>query len=266
MTAYLVGGAVLFSVWEGWELLDSFYFCFISLALIGFGDLLPAAVEERMITCSCYLLFGMSVVAMCFQLGQEDVVNSVRRLFKRLLSYLRSDDKILDSGSDTATLEQKEITQPLLTSTCTPARLVTSNDIAVDGTSSAIVRRLKPSDSLESANLKRWTGSSIEGTVAQRLMTTVSLEGAIARRLITPASASPLRRNGPGRIVLGSASSTSSMVLPPFYHRSAFAQVAPSLQRKITDYGSYTTMTTGSDETLKDMSWAKRTHNRSIRW
>jgi hypothetical protein len=34
-------GAVMFSAWEDWELGSSLYFCFISLATIGFGDLVP---------------------------------------------------------------------------------------------------------------------------------------------------------------------------------------------------------------------------------
>lgn len=34
-------GALLFKHWEKWDLLDSSYFCFISLSSIGFGDLVP---------------------------------------------------------------------------------------------------------------------------------------------------------------------------------------------------------------------------------
>ncbi|GMT19955.1 hypothetical protein PFISCL1PPCAC_11252, partial [Pristionchus fissidentatus] len=41
MFAYLIAGATIFSFWENWTFLDSFYFCYISLTTIGFGDKFP---------------------------------------------------------------------------------------------------------------------------------------------------------------------------------------------------------------------------------
>ena len=38
---YVLGGSFLFSGWEKWSLLDSAYFCFITLTTIGFGDFVP---------------------------------------------------------------------------------------------------------------------------------------------------------------------------------------------------------------------------------
>ncbi|CAH0387891.1 unnamed protein product [Bemisia tabaci] len=101
MVGYVVGGATLFSKWEDWDLLDGSYFCFISLSTIGFGDIVPgdkitgggtsgdgsgggggggpeAMIELSFIFCSLYLMLGMALIAMCFNLMQEEVVHKIR--------------------------------------------------------------------------------------------------------------------------------------------------------------------------------------------
>ncbi|KAL1130363.1 hypothetical protein AAG570_013301, partial [Ranatra chinensis] len=82
---YVYGGAVLFGKWENWGLLDGAYFCFISLSTIGFGDIVPGdmirqdeGIELSFIFCSMYLMLGMALIAMCFNLMQEEVVHKIR--------------------------------------------------------------------------------------------------------------------------------------------------------------------------------------------
>ena len=88
VVAYIIGGAFLFQMWEGWSFLDSSYFCFITLTTIGFGDLTPdqrnddGDGEQRIALCSLYLLFGIAMIAMSFNLLQEEVINSVKSLGK----------------------------------------------------------------------------------------------------------------------------------------------------------------------------------------
>ena len=41
LLVYIAFGAVLFAIMEDWSYVDAFYFCFITLTTVGFGDLVP---------------------------------------------------------------------------------------------------------------------------------------------------------------------------------------------------------------------------------
>ncbi|XP_057381000.1 potassium channel subfamily K member 18-like [Daphnia carinata] len=100
MVTYVVGGAVLFQQWEtDWDYLDGSYFCFISLSTTGFGDLVPgekinssSGVELSLIFCSMYLIIGMALIAMCFNLMQEEVIAKVRK-FGQLLGCIKAGEE-----------------------------------------------------------------------------------------------------------------------------------------------------------------------------
>ncbi|XP_013196116.1 potassium channel subfamily K member 18 [Amyelois transitella] len=86
MVGYIMFGSMIFGLWEKWDQLDGAYFCFISLSSIGFGDIVPGErvytprVETSFIVCSMYLMLGMALVAMCFNLMQEQVIHYVAGL------------------------------------------------------------------------------------------------------------------------------------------------------------------------------------------
>ena len=105
VVSYVLGGAGLFSTWEKWGFLDSAYFCFVTLATIGFGDFVPRSSQKAgfggysdeisIALCSVYLLFGISLLVMTFNLMQEEVSQRVRNV-GRNLGIVKDDEYDLD--------------------------------------------------------------------------------------------------------------------------------------------------------------------------
>ncbi|KAK3605639.1 hypothetical protein CHS0354_032589 [Potamilus streckersoni] len=90
IAGYIFGGAVLFGLWEGWDWLQSAYFCFITLATIGFGDVVPGTdfdnpqASAQLILGSVYVLFGMAILSMCFSLMQDEITAKCRWIGQKL--------------------------------------------------------------------------------------------------------------------------------------------------------------------------------------
>ncbi|XP_071094261.1 TWiK family of potassium channels protein 18-like [Haliotis cracherodii] len=87
LAGYIFLGAMLFTLWEPeWNYLEGSYFCFITLSTIGFGDYVPGYRHDswhnqaKRISCTLYLLFGLALISMCFDLMQSEV----REIFKSL--------------------------------------------------------------------------------------------------------------------------------------------------------------------------------------
>ena len=58
----LGGGTVFYSQVESWSIVDSLYFCAITLATIGYGDLVPTKDASKILTI-VYLFVGIGVLA-----------------------------------------------------------------------------------------------------------------------------------------------------------------------------------------------------------
>jgi hypothetical protein len=97
MGGYVLTGTIMFAEWEGWEYLDSTYFCVTSLCKIGIGDFVPGAnilealnsgSQTKLIINFVYLLLGMGLIAMCFNLMREEIRVKMRELKEEMRQWL----------------------------------------------------------------------------------------------------------------------------------------------------------------------------------
>ena len=62
VAALLAVGTVVYSILEGWSLVDSLYFSVVTLATVGYGDLTPTTDVAKLFTIG-YILTGIGIVA-----------------------------------------------------------------------------------------------------------------------------------------------------------------------------------------------------------
>ncbi|VDM80747.1 unnamed protein product [Strongylus vulgaris] len=60
LLAYTAIGGFLFQSWEGLQYFEAFYFCFITMATVGFGDIVPTE-QVYMFFTMAYIIFGLSL-------------------------------------------------------------------------------------------------------------------------------------------------------------------------------------------------------------
>ncbi|RLU18665.1 hypothetical protein DMN91_009022 [Ooceraea biroi] len=86
MLCYIAAGAFTLYKMDGWSFLDAGYFCFMSLSTIGFGDMVPGSYPRRSLAppdsrnatiwfCSIYIMLGMALTAMCFNILHDEIVH-----------------------------------------------------------------------------------------------------------------------------------------------------------------------------------------------
>lgn len=69
----LLLGTVVYHWLEGWSYLDAFYFCVISLATVGYGDITPATPAGKLFTI-VYVINGIVILLAMF-----DRIRAVRK-------------------------------------------------------------------------------------------------------------------------------------------------------------------------------------------
>ncbi|KAI1729823.1 ion channel domain-containing protein [Ditylenchus destructor] len=79
LVTYTAIGGFLFREWEGWPYFDAFYFCFITIATVGFGDIVPTE-QVYMFFTMAYIIFGLSLATMCIDLAGTEYIRKIHYL------------------------------------------------------------------------------------------------------------------------------------------------------------------------------------------
>lgn len=135
-----IGTFVLYRL-EDWHLLDGFYFCFMSLTTIGFGNMVPGSdpfektdSSTTIWFCSFYIMLGMALTAMCFNVVHDEIVHRLKheeKVMRKLNSSTFNDE--LTSGDPYITSWQynqsknfyhRNLTEETLLSSGTPTSVV----------------------------------------------------------------------------------------------------------------------------------------------
>lgn len=80
---YMIVGGLLFSLWEKWTFFEAFYFVFISMTTIGFGDYVPQH-EKYMLGAFAYLLLGLMLTSMCINVIREKITVTFQKARVRI--------------------------------------------------------------------------------------------------------------------------------------------------------------------------------------
>lgn len=108
LAGFIFMGALLFAVLEEWDWLTSAYCCFVTISTIGFGDVVPGSKnfdtvvgQLKMVVAAIYLVFGMALLSMAFNLIQEEMVGKFKWLGTKLGIIKKDDDECdYDDGGE----------------------------------------------------------------------------------------------------------------------------------------------------------------------
>jgi len=100
LVLFLGFGAFLFTIWEDWSFFDAFYFCFVTMTTIGFGDMTPsisgADKSLYMVVVTVYILVGLAFTSTIIELVRRQYAESWKRM-QELRAQIQAQLKLADT-------------------------------------------------------------------------------------------------------------------------------------------------------------------------
>lgn len=129
LVLYIFLGAVAFNWLEGWGFFPSFYFVFISMSTIGFGDYVPEH-HTFMIFSIVYLVFGLALMSMCINVVQDKLSDTFKQASAKLGATLGV--SVNDEDGSIATVPPEAIEIPEVHNIETNSAKVSLNVVPAD--------------------------------------------------------------------------------------------------------------------------------------
>ena len=79
---YIALGVVTFSLLEGWNFLDTFYFVVVTLTTVGYGDQEPWVNQGAMLFCAFYCLIGILLIGTALGIIAAEVIEARDKALK----------------------------------------------------------------------------------------------------------------------------------------------------------------------------------------
>ena len=108
-----MAGGYLFNYFESWPVVTGIYFCYVTLSTIGFGDYVPGQNmndpnrNTNLIIGAIYIFFGLAILAMCFDLMQEEIIAKFTWVGSKI-GMVKKDEDDLDDDDDNDVLNEKK--------------------------------------------------------------------------------------------------------------------------------------------------------------
>jgi len=88
----LTVGTIFYSAYEGWGYVDSFYFCVITLATVGYGDLYPTTPATKLFTVA-YIFIGVGLGFYIFSAVARSLLEGRNIRIKNIGKFLSTQEE-----------------------------------------------------------------------------------------------------------------------------------------------------------------------------